>query len=57
MSLEVHEQLLQSKDEELSKLREEKDEQMEQFKMLEKKLDELKEKNNVCICVCTCVCV
>ena len=44
--------------EELAKVEGERDELKQQVKDLEKKLDDLKIKNNVtALCVCVCVCV
>ena len=47
VSMEVHEELLRSKEEEAEKARAEKEEVSQQLKQLEGKLDELKTKNNV----------
>ena len=44
-------------DSELAKALAEKEELRQQIIQLEQKLNDLKEKNILCVCVCVCVCV
>ncbi len=47
VSMEVHQEVLRGKEEELAQVRQEKEELSQELKQLESKLEELKTKNNV----------